>query len=252
MTDLLAATLLAALVAGLAGSTHCLAMCGGIVGALGLSSRAAAERSGRPLAFPVAYNAGRIASYTLAGAIVGGIGAGMGQLAGAAQGRLALQFAAGLVMLVLGLRLVAGRRGFGWLDAAGARAWRRLSPLLRHVLPVDSLPRALGAGMLWGWLPCGMAYGVLGVAWLSAGVLEGALVMLAFGLGTMPALVAAAGVAARIGGLAANPAWRAASGLLVAGVGALTLLAPWLMPEGGHGSHWLDALAAACLPGRGG
>jgi sulfite exporter TauE/SafE len=252
MTDLLAATLLAALVAGLAGSTHCLAMCGGIAGALGLGSRAAAERSGRPLRFPLAYNAGRVASYTLAGAIVGGIGAGMGQLGGADRARLALQLAAGLVLLVLGLRLVSGRRGFQWLDAAGARVWRRLSPLLRHVLPVDSLHRAFGAGMIWGWLPCGMAYGVLGVAWLSASMADGALVMLAFGLGTAPALVAASGAAARIGALAASPAWRAASGLLMAGVGVLTIAGPWLLPEGGHGSHWLDALVAACLPARGG
>jgi len=109
VTDLLAATLLAALVAGLAGSTHCLAMCGGIAGALGLSSRAAAERSGRPLAYPLAYNAGRIASYTLAGAIVGGIGAGMGRLAGADSARLALQLAAGVVLVVLGLRRINWR-----------------------------------------------------------------------------------------------------------------------------------------------
>jgi hypothetical protein len=251
MTDLLAATLLAALVAGLAGSTHCLAMCGGIAGALGLSSRAAAERSGRPLSYPFAYNAGRIASYTLAGAIVGGIGAGMGRLAGADSARLALQLAAGVVLVVLGLRLVAGLRGFQWLDAAGAQVWRRLSPLLRHVLPVRSLPRAIGAGMLWGWLPCGMAYGVLGVAWLSASAVDGALVMLAFGAGTAPALVAASGAAARIGTLAGHPAWRAASGLFMAAVGALTLAGPWLLPDGGHGSRWLDAIAAACLPGLG-
>jgi sulfite exporter TauE/SafE len=250
VTDLLFATLLAALVAGFAGSTHCLAMCGGIAGALGLSSRAAAERSGRALSYPLVYNLGRIASYTLAGALVGGIGAGMGELAGAASARLALQFAAGLMLLLLGLRLVAGKRGFAWLDAAGAVVWRRIAPLLRHVLPIDSLARALGAGMLWGWLPCGMAYGLLGVAWLSTGALDGALIMAAFGLGTLPALLAAGGAAGRIGALAGRPAWRAGAGLLIAATGALTLLAPWVMPDGGHGSHWLDALVAACLPGR--
>jgi sulfite exporter TauE/SafE len=250
MTDLLFATCFAALLAGFAGSTHCLAMCGGIAGALGLSSRTAAVRSGRSLAYPVAYNLGRVSSYTVGGAIVGGIGAGMGELAGAASARLALQFAAGLVLLLLGLRLVAGRRGFAWLDAAGAAAWRRIAPLLRWVLPIDSLPRAVGAGMLWGWLPCGMAYGLLGVAWLSTGALDGALIMAAFGLGTLPAMLAAGSAAARIGSLAGRPAWRAGAGLVIAATGALTVLAPWLMPDGGHGSHWLDALVAACLPGR--
>jgi sulfite exporter TauE/SafE len=250
MTDLLFATMLAAAIAGIAGSTHCLAMCGGIAGALGLSSRAAAQRSGRALSYPLVYNLGRITSYTLAGALVGGIGAGMGELAGAASARLPLQFAAGAVLVLLGLRLVAGKRGFAWLDAAGAVAWRRISPLLRHVLPIDSLPRALGAGMLWGWLPCGMAYGLLGVAWLSTGALDGALIMLAFGLGTLPALLAVGSAASRIGSLAGHPAWRGGAGLLIAATGALTLAAPWVMPDGGHGSHWLDALVAACLPGR--
>lgn len=249
MTDLLAATLLAAWVAGLAGSTHCLAMCGGIAGALGLSSRAAAERSGRPLSYPVAYNFGRIASYTLAGALVGGIGAGIGQLAGMERARFTLQVAAGLMLVVLGLRLIAGQRGIPWMDRAGATVWRRLAPLLRHVLPVDSLLRAVVAGMLWGWLPCGMAYGVLAVAWLSASASAGAAIMLVFGLGTAPVLVAASGAAARFGSVAARPAWRTAAGLLMAGVGALSIFGPWLLPESGHGSQWLDALVAACLPG---
>lgn len=250
MSALLLSMLLAALVAGMAGSTHCLAMCGGIVGALGLSSRAAAERSGRELTYPLAYNLGRITSYTIAGAIVGGLGAGMGSLAGGERVRFALQLAAGAVLLLLGLRLISGRRGFAWTDAIGARLWRRLAPLLRHLLPIDSLPRALGAGMLWGWLPCGMAYGLLSVAWLSADPLHGAGIMAAFGIGTLPALMAAAGAAARIGTLATSPAWRAASGTLIAAAGALTLSAHWLLPDGGHGSQWFDMLIAACMPGR--
>lgn len=247
---MLVSTLLAALVAGMAGSTHCLAMCGGIVGALGLSSRAAAERSGRALSYPLAYNLGRVGSYTMAGAIVGGLGAGMGSLAGGEGLRFALQLAAGAVLMLLGLRLIGGRRGFAWMDAIGAGWWRRLAPLLRHLLPIDSLPRALGAGMLWGWLPCGMAYGLLSVAWLSADPVHGAAIMAAFGLGTMPALMAAAGVAARIGSLATSPRWRTASGAVITGAGALTLSAHWLLPDGGHGTLWLDALIAACLPGR--
>jgi hypothetical protein len=251
VTALLLSTLLAALVAGFAGSTHCLAMCGGIVGALGLSSRAAAERSGRTLAYPLAYNLGRVASYTLAGALVGGIGAGMGELAGMARVRLALQLAAGLLLLLVGLRLLGGRRGFAWMDALGARLWRHLAPLLRYFMPVSTLPRAFGAGMLWGWLPCGMAYSLLGVAWLSADPVHGAAVMAAFGLGTLPALLAAAGAAARIGKLAGNSGWRAAAGLVIAGAGALTLCAPWLLPDGGHPMELLDALVAACLPARG-
>jgi hypothetical protein len=252
MTALLWSTLLAALVAGFAGSTHCLAMCGGIAGALGLSSRAAAERSGRALRFPLAYNAGRVLSYALAGALVGGLGAGLGHLAGMDRARVGLQLLAGALLVLLGLRLVAGRRGFAWMDAAGARLWRRLSPLLRHVLPIDSLPRALTAGMLWGWLPCGMAYGVLGVAWLSADPLHGAAIMATFGLGTLPALVAASGMAARIGALAGSPAWRAAAGMSIVALGVLSIAGPWLPAHAVHATHWFDAVVAACLPARAG
>ncbi len=252
MTSLLLSTLFAALVAGLAGSTHCLAMCGGIAGALGLSSRAAAERSGRPLAWPLVYNGGRVLSYSLAGALVGGLGAGLGHLAGMDRVRLGLQVLAGLVLVLLGLRLVGGRRGFAWMDAAGGRLWRHLSPLLRHVLPIDSLPRALAAGMLWGWLPCGMAYGVLSVAWLSADPVHGAAIMAVFGLGTLPALVAASGLAARIGAAAGSPAWRAAAGCAIAAIGMLSIAGPWLLGDAAHATQWFDALVAACLPARGG
>lgn len=252
MSALLLSTLFAALLAGLAGSTHCLAMCGGIAGALGISSRAAAERSGRPLVFPFAYNAGRVLSYSLAGALVGGLGAGLGHLAGMDRVRLGLQFLAGAVLILLGLRLVAGRRGFAWMDAAGARLWRKLSPLLRHVLPIDNLPRALGAGMLWGWLPCGMAYGVLSVAWLSADPVHGAAIMAVFGLGTLPALAAASGLAARIGAAAGSTVWRAAAGFVIAGLGALSIAGPWLLGDAAHAAKWLDALVAACLPARAG
>jgi sulfite exporter TauE/SafE len=120
------------------------------------------------------------------------------------------------------------------------------------VLPIDSLPRALAAGMLWGWLPCGMAYGVLSVAWLSADPVHGAAIMAVFGLGTLPALVAASGLAARIGAAAGSPAWRAAAGCAIAAIGMLSIAGPWLLGDAAHATQWFDALVAACLPARGG
>jgi sulfite exporter TauE/SafE len=221
--------LLAALAAGFVGSGHCLLMCGGIAGALGLSSRAAAERQGRALAFPVAYNAGRVASYTIAGGLVGGFGGALAALDGAGHLRLALQLTAAGLLLMFGLALVAGSSGrLAVIEGAGFAVWRRVSPALRHVLPIRSLPRAFAAGMVWGWLPCAMAYGALMVAWMTAGAVSGALLMLAFGLGTTPALVLGAGATERLGRLLAHPATRLVVGAAIAALGALTLASPWI------------------------
>ena len=239
--------LLAALAAGFIGSGHCLLMCGGIAGALGLSSRAAAERQGRALAYPVAYNAGRVASYTIAGGLVGGFGGALSALDDAGHLRMALQLTAAGLLLLFGLALVAGGSGrLAVIEGAGFAVWRRVSPALRHVLPIRSLPRAFAAGMVWGWLPCAMAYGALMVAWMTAGAASGALLMLAFGVGTTPALVLGAGATERLGRLLARPGTRLAVGASIAALGALTLVSPWI--------DWHPVLPAAweflkgCVP----
>jgi hypothetical protein len=158
-----------------------------------------------------------------------------------------LQWAAAAMLVVIGLRLAFGGRGLAWLDAIGAPVWRRLSPLLRHALPIRSLPRAWLAGMLWGWLPCGMAYAMLMVAWLSADALAGASLMAAFGLGTLPALLAASAAAQRMGRALAYPHVRAAAGLAIAALGIVALLAPWwLPPHAMQGGVW-DTLRQACV-----
>lgn len=239
--------LLAALAAGFIGSGHCLLMCGGIVGALGLSSRAAAERQGRHLSYPLAYNAGRVASYTIAGGVVGAFGGALTALDQAGSLRLALQLTAAGMLLLFGLALAAGGNGrLAIVEGAGFAVWRRVSPALRFVLPIDSLPRAFAAGMVWGWMPCAMAYGALMIAWMTAGAASGALLMLAFGLGTAPALVLSAGATERLGRMLTRPGTRLAVGLIIAAIGALTMASPWI--------DWHPALPAAweflkgCVP----
>jgi len=223
--------LLGALIAGLVGSGHCLAMCGGIAGALGLSSRAAAERAGRPLAYPVLYNLGRVASYTVAGALIGGLGAGLAWVAALGEVRLALQVTGGVVLAAIGLRLALEGRGWDWLDRAGVSLWRRIAPLLKPLLPIDSPSRAFAAGMVWGWLPCAMAYGMLMLAWFSVSARDGALIMAAFGIGTLPALVLAGSAAQRAGATLSSPRWRAVGGGAMATMGVLLVAAPWLVHQ---------------------
>ena len=179
--------LAAVFVAGLAGGVHCAGMCGGIVGALCNSS--GRQDAAPPARYLVAYNAGRITSYVCAGALAGALGQA-GLLTRAAPLLQPLMFTlASLMLVALGLHLAGAASVMGRLEAAGARLWSNLAPWSRHVLPVTSLPRALGLGALWGWLPCGMVYAVLLTALALGSWWQGAVVLAAFGLGTLPNLL---------------------------------------------------------------
>jgi len=218
-------TPVAALVAGLLGSTHCVLMCGGIAGALGLGAQAGGACHGQSLRFPALYNLGRITSYAVAGGIAGALGGGTLALAGLPQ--LGKWFAAlaALVIVLVGLRLLAGGRHFAAFDRAGAAAWRRIAPLTRGLFPVTTPARAFGVGLAWGWLPCGMSYAMLTAALLTGGPLAGALLMAMFGIGTLPAMLALSSGASTL----LRPATRRIGGavLVVMGLASgFALLAP--------------------------
>lgn len=190
---------LAAFMVALLGGVHCVGMCGGIVGAVtwGLSEPARA-RFQTMLPYLLAYNLGRIASYTLAGALAGGVGAWAAHLASIRHGQQVLQLVAGLFMVLLGLYLGGWWQGLTRLERAGALWWRRIEPWGRRWLPIRTLGQALGVGLVWGWLPCGLVYSV--VIWaISAGsAWQGAGLMLSFGLGTLPTLLAMGAFAATL------------------------------------------------------
>ncbi len=187
MNPLFEIALGAAFIGGLAGGVHCAGMCGGIVQAL--CSVPGRSRAAPSLSYMLAYNAGRIGSYACAGLLAGALGQA-GLLTRAAPQLQPLLFALASIMLVLlGLYLAGAAPVMGRLEAAGAWLWRGVAPWSRHMLPVTSLPRALGLGALWGWLPCGMVYAVLLTALALGAWWQGALVMLAFGLGTLPNLL---------------------------------------------------------------
>ncbi|MEO8460386.1 MAG: sulfite exporter TauE/SafE family protein, partial [Dokdonella sp.] len=140
------------------------------------------------------------------------------------------------VALILAALSVLGRaHGYGF--GIGAYVWQRLAPLGRRLLPVSSIPRALGFGMIWGWMPCGFVYSVLLIAAAQMNPWRAAATMTAFGLGTLPAMLATSASARRIVGLSAGPTGKriAAGALVVAAI--LTAMAPWMMAS----SHWLHA-----------
>jgi sulfite exporter TauE/SafE len=212
-------SLWAALVAGLAGSAHCLAMCGGLAGAMALrASQIEPVRSRLTLA--LVYNLARIASYSLAGLIAGGVGATVLHAVDASWLAIVLRVLAGFVMVA-----AAGRVAFGWrllqpLEAAGSRAWRALMPRRLHR---PGLGSALSLGLAWGALPCGLSYSMLLLAATTAHPLSGAVLMACFGLGTLPAMVAATVTFERAArALASRVTLRLGAGMLLLLFGAWT------------------------------
>jgi len=220
----MAPDLMGAFVVGLLGGVHCLGMCGGIVGALTLGQpRARAAEPGFWL-LQLGYNLGRLASYMAAGALAGGLGlllAGAGPLADAQK---LLGILAGLFMIVLGLYLAGWWSGLAKVEQAGGVIWKRIEPLGRRLLPVRSPLHAFLLGMVWGWLPCGLVYSALIWSLSAGGVWQGALLMGAFGLGTLPNLLLMGAAAGWLGGLLRRPLVRKLAGSLVILLGLMMLL----------------------------
>ena len=184
--------LLSLFVVGLFSTLHCLGMCGGIIGALSFSLPEAIRRQRwRMLPYIAAYNFGRIGSYTLAGAVAGGLGQELFQFISPRYGHLILQAIGSAVMTGIGLYLAGWFPGFARLEHLGRPLWKKIEPHAQKLLPVRSPLQAFFFGLLWGWLPCGLVYSTLILATSAGNALHGAGLMLAFGLGTLPAVMAA-------------------------------------------------------------
>lgn len=232
MTETLPAALLAAVLAGLLGSAHCMGMCGGVAM---LSGRQAQSPQWRRAA---AFNAGRIGSYTLAGALVGGIASQAGVLLpDTAVWGSVLRITTGLLMIAIGLHVAVGWAGLRRLERLGVPVWRRLGPLAARLDPGRSALHALAFGALWGWIPCGLVYSALLAALVSGGTGAGAAIMLAFGLGTAPALLSLGLLGDRLRPLMASGSWRRSSGVLVIGLGVWTIVGTLIMATTHQGHH---------------
>lgn len=212
-------SLTAAFLVGLLGGGHCIGMCGGIVGAVTMTLPSSKPK----LPFVLAYNLGRIGSYTLAGIIAGAVGASSFFLEHVLPVEKVLYALASLMLVLLGLYLAGIWRVLTRLEALGGRLWQHLQPYSKRLLPVRTLPQSLLLGVLWGWLPCGLVYSVLVAAVASGNPWQGGLLMLAFGLGTLPTLLAMGMTAVRLKYLLQNLWFRRLSGLLIAGFGLVAL-----------------------------
>lgn len=179
------ALLVAALLMGFFGSPHCLGMCGGLVTAFGLSMKDASPAKRRGLV--ATYHLGRLLSYAFLGLMAGLIGTTVLEplMIGNSMPRILL----GLVLVLVGVTML-GAPFLTKLERFGMRFWQFLGPLRQKVFPLTTFPRALTAGLLWGFLPCGLVYGALLIAVVAHNPLGGAALMFVFGLGTVPMLVA--------------------------------------------------------------
>jgi sulfite exporter TauE/SafE len=218
-------TYLTAFSIGLMGGVHCVGMCGGIVGALSFGlHRQMGALSPSLFKLLFAYNCGRLFSYTMAGALLGGIGWIAANWLEIRQLQQLLQIFAGVIMLLLGLYLAGWWLFLARLEKMGGLVWKYVEPLGRKLLPVKNVRHALALGLLWGWLPCGLVYSVLIWSIASGGFQQGALLMLSFGLGTLPNLLAMGYFADHLGAWVRNARVKQAAGMMVMGFGVWNLL----------------------------
>lgn len=212
----------AAFLTGLLGSAHCLGMCAGISGLFAVNANVATLRQQLPMA--IAYNLGRILTYMLLGIVVASFGGALVE----SKPMLArpILMITGVVIILIGLQVAFNWRLLSPIEKMGGLLWQKISPIAKHLVPVTSLPRALGLGLLWGWLPCGLVYSVLLIAATSSTPVGGAATMAAFGIGTMPAMVMTGVGAAKLSAITRRRGTRLGLGLLIVALGLLTILMP--------------------------
>lgn len=215
----------AAFILGLAGAGHCLGMCGGILSALSFGAGGEVR-----LHLLAAYNIGRIASYATIGALVGALAA-----VAPTTGLPLARTLAGLVLVFMGLYIAGWGNTILVLERAGSGLWRKLKPLANRFLPVRSLGSALMIGALWGWLPCGLVYSALVYAASQGTTFASALTMAAFGLGTLPAMVAGGWLLQRLRAQLQKRWWRSTLGVAYIVFGVWTAVVSWGHLFVGHG-----------------
>ncbi|MFL0427352.1 sulfite exporter TauE/SafE family protein [Moraxella sp. 179-F 1C4 NHS] len=226
------ALFLAAFSMGLFGSPHCLGMCGGIVTAFGLSMQHVSDSKKNGLI--LTYHLGRLISYALLGLIASLVGVAIFQ---SIMSNSAPRIVLGAVLVLIGLAML-GLPLFNQLEKVGMRFWQSLAPIRKKVFPIDSFGKALVAGLLWGFLPCGLVYGALMMAIAGNNIATGAALMFVFGLGTMPMLIATQKTVGMLQSSIKNFRLRQINGVIMMLSGLAVIFIPMMMHHNhNHGSH---------------
>jgi uncharacterized protein len=241
--------LVSAWLVGILGGLHCFAMCGGFAAALAGRDTSPDRAPGAPM-LPArslawsqrSYHAGRVATYALLGAGFGAAGATLLDAAALAPVQRLLYAFANVFLLGLGLSLAFGRTGAAWLQRGGAALFARALPLLRPWLARPGHAGRIALGLTWGLMPCGLVYSVLPLAAFAGGTWQGALVMVAFGAGTVPNFLVAGALLQRAQGFFSGRSLRLAAALVVIGFAIAGIYRIAFVPEAlGHGAFCLVA-----------
>ncbi len=212
---------------GLLGGVHCLGMCGGIVAMLTAGLDVDVRANPKKVAlFHLNYNLGRVLSYVLMGAVFGLIGALLTQSLQMGMIDRSLRIFSGILMVMVGLYIAGWSSGIQRLEKIGTKFWAILQPLTKRFLPIRNLKSAFFTGLLWGGIPCGLVYGALSFSIVSGSATQGGMIMLAFGLGTLPSLLLMASLSTQLTRFVQKPMIRKASGLMIIGLGVAALWMP--------------------------
>ncbi|MDH3448105.1 MAG: sulfite exporter TauE/SafE family protein [Gammaproteobacteria bacterium] len=231
-----------AIIVGLLGSSHCIGMCGGIVAALNMGiADGAGRKPGSLFVYQLSYNAGRITSYLLVGLLAGSLGAGLSQLG---ISPVAGKLLAAAFMIALGLYLANWWRGLALLERLGFKLWRHIQPLGKRLFPIRNPPQAYLLGLIWGWLPCGLVYAVVAWSLTTANALDGAKLMLGFGIGTLPPLLIAGNVLNHFKNRVRSPLFRTSAGVMIIAFGLYSGFSGLT----GHYHHRVTDLNSTILP----
>ncbi len=221
---------LVAFLMGLFSSMHCIGMCGSIIGTLTFSL-SPEIRNNKKLLLPFVfnYNFGRITSYAMAGALVGTIEALLTMHLGETHGHRILQLLSSAVMAGAGFYIAGWFARFAYIEKAGILIWKKIEPYGRKLIPVKNHQQAYLFGLVWGWLPCGLVYAALALAATAGDITKSALTMLAFGLGTLPAVIGVGITTQLLTRLSKMQRFKQSIGLFMI-VLALLAAFPWLNP----------------------
>jgi sulfite exporter TauE/SafE len=212
------AVLTTAFLAGLLGSGHCFGMCGGIAAGLGAMSQ------GRAVVPALQFNLARLTSYAILGLLAATVLSGVSSLV--PIGRW-LRVLTAVMILLIGLKFLFNFRGIEFIERGGAGLWKKILPFaMKASNRQDALGRIL-LGVCWGFIPCGLVYSVLMTAASTANPLGGALTMLAFGAGTLPAMLGLTAAAPALATFLEDRTVRRLIGFALIVLAVWTLLMMW-------------------------
>jgi hypothetical protein len=206
---------LTAALAGLGGAAHCAAMCGPLTLALG--AEPFAESLG-PVSIAIRFNLGRLVAYGMAGGLAAGVVNSTVQATGLVLATEILRVTAAAMLALVGIGLL-GLPGLTWLEQRLAPLWRAVrlatAPLTRVAMGAPRPWRPFFFGLLWLFIPCGLIWSMLLVAATRGSVATGALTMLAFGVGTTPAVLSLSIAGTRIAHWLKGPQTRRMLGIVL-------------------------------------